>query len=134
MGQLYFEILGVFDNDQLQWYVKDKRKLALYFTASWCGLSAAIRSTIYRLSQKYKDIIFLEAYIEDFSVSISRAKDVMIINVSIQDVLDEYGVRTTPTVVFFQDGERLNAIVGPNPYEIYAETIDTIFTQLTCIK
>ncbi|CEG67703.1 hypothetical protein RMATCC62417_04095 [Rhizopus microsporus] len=111
MGQLYFEILGVFDNDQLQWYVKDKRKLALYFTASWCGLSAAIRSTIYRLSQKYKDIIFLEAYIEDFS-----------------DVLDEYGVRTTPTVVFFQDGERLNAIVGPNPYEIYAETIDTIFT------
>ncbi|CAO3663673.1 hypothetical protein G6F70_002414 [Rhizopus microsporus] len=110
MGQLYFEIMGVFDNNELQWYVKDKRKLALYFTASWCGLSLAIRSTIYTLSQKYKDVIFLEVSIDYFS-----------------DVLDEYGVRTTPIVVFFQNGERLNAIVGPTPYEIYAENIDTIF-------
>lgn len=83
MGRLYFEIMGVLDNDQLQRFVKDERKLALYFTAPGCGLSAAIRSTIYRLSQEYKDIHFLEVDIEYFSVSISRAKDVMIINVSI---------------------------------------------------
>lgn len=68
------------------------------FYATWCGPCKAIGPIFDDLATKVPEAQFAR-------VDVDRA----------EDVAREYGISAMPTILFFQDGEKVDTIVGANP-------------------
>ncbi|KAI4343173.1 hypothetical protein MLD38_027707 [Melastoma candidum] len=78
--------------------VRDESSPAvLYFTAAWCGPCRLISPVIEELNQKYP-------HVTTYKVDIDQE--------GIQGKLMELGINSVPTLHFFQDGKKVEEIVG----------------------
>lgn len=78
------------------------------FTAKWCGPCRKIAPFMEEISQNYQENV------EVFKVDIDRSKP----------LAKKYAIRSIPAVLFFQNGEVVETIVGVQPYEKFVSTID----------
>lgn len=78
--------------------IKNTKKLSVVdFYATWCGPCKAIAPVFETLAQKIPEVEFAR-------VDVDRAEDVAM----------EYGITAMPTILFFQEGQKVDSIVGAN--------------------
>lgn len=78
--------------------IGNKKKVSIVdFYATWCGPCKAIAPIFDALAQKIPEAEFAR-------VDVDRA----------EDVAREYGITAMPTILFFQEGEKVSTIVGAN--------------------
>jgi thioredoxin 1 len=78
------------------------------FWAPWCGPCHVLAPTIERLA-------------DDYQGSVRVAK----LNVDVSPMIaSRFGVRSIPSVLFFQDGELVDTVVGVVPYAALAARIE----------
>lgn len=79
--------------------IDNKEKVSVVdFYATWCGPCKAIAPIFDALAQKVPEAQFAR-------VDVDNA----------EDVAREYGITAMPTILFFQNGEKVDTIVGANP-------------------
>ncbi|WP_343327919.1 thioredoxin [Leptolyngbya sp. CCY15150] len=77
-------------------------------TATWCGPCKMIAPLIDQLADDYSD----------------RAKVLKLDLDANKEVAKRYGIRSIPAVMFFQQGEVAETIVGAKKYDDYAAALD----------
>lgn len=86
------------DLQQFTKTIGNKQQLSVVdFYATWCGPCKAIAPIFEQLAVKVPEVEFAR-------VDVDRA----------EDVAREYGITAMPTILFFQDGEKVDTIVGAN--------------------
>ncbi|KAF5210526.1 mitochondrial thioredoxin [Clavispora lusitaniae] len=86
------------DLPQLTSIINSKDKVSVVdFYATWCGPCKAIPPIFETLAQRIPEVQFAR-------VDVDRATD----------VAAEYGITAMPTILFFQDGLKVDTIVGAN--------------------
>lgn len=88
----------VSDLAQFNGLVSAKDKVSVVdFYATWCGPCKAIAPIFEALAEKVPEVQFAR-------VDVDRA----------EAVAAEYGITAMPTILFFQDGEKVDTVVGAN--------------------
>lgn len=86
-----------------QTVIGNKSKLSIVdFYATWCGPCKAIAPVFEKLAEKIPEVDFAR-------VDVDQAGD----------VAQEYAVNAMPTFIMFQDGEKVEAIVGADLRKIF---------------
>lgn len=80
------------------------------FSATWCGPCQQLTPIIEQLAEEYSG-----------SVKVGKVD----IDQSSQ-VASEYGIMSVPTVLFFKGGQRVDAVLGLNPKNVYKTKIDAL--------
>ena len=80
--------------------LKEKGKVLVDFNATWCGPCRMMGPIIEELSDKIDKVKF---------VSIDIDKE--------EDLSEDYGIMSIPTIVLFENGEEVNRNVGFLPEE-----------------
>jgi thioredoxin 1 len=83
------------------------------YTATWCGPCRLVAPLIEQLAQEYQD----------------RVKVVKIDVDGNKDSAKKYEVKSIPAVLFFQQGQLVEKIVGKTGYENYKETLEKYIGQ-----
>lgn len=78
------------------------------FTAKWCGPCRKIAPFMEDIAQTYQDRV------EVVKVDVDQSKP----------LAKKYGIRSIPAVLFFQNGDLVETIVGVQPYEKFVSTVD----------
>lgn len=78
------------------------------FTAKWCGPCRKITPFMEEIAQTYEDSV------EVVKVDVDRSKS----------LAKKYSIRSIPAVLFFQNGEVVETIVGVQSYENFVSTVD----------
>jgi len=78
------------------------------FWAAWCGPCKMLGPTIEELSKEYKDKAIIG------KVNVDEA----------QDIAQEYGVMSIPSVMVFKGGEVVDSSVGVKQKSYYAKVLD----------
>lgn len=76
------------------------------FTAMWCAPCRMVAPVLNQLSEELPDVKFETVDIDENP-----------------DLVNEYGIRTVPTVLIIKDGEVKETIIGANPKKRYMEAI-----------
>ncbi|HEY9878517.1 MAG TPA: thioredoxin [Leptolyngbyaceae cyanobacterium] len=77
-------------------------------TATWCGPCKLIAPLIDQLADEYSDRVKV------FKLDLDTNKE----------VAKRYGIRSIPAVIFFNQGEAAETLVGAKKYEEYNETLN----------
>ncbi|KAF3390203.1 Thioredoxin [Penicillium rolfsii] len=72
--------------------------------AEWCGPCLAIAPKVEEFSNKYPQAKF-------YKVDVDK----------VDDVAQELGIRAMPTILFFNNGEKITEVVGAQPHAIEKE-------------
>ncbi|KAJ2071628.1 hypothetical protein IW146_006368 [Coemansia sp. RSA 922] len=72
-------------------------KVAVDFTASWCGPCRQMSPIFSDLSSEHRDVLFLSVDIDN-----------------VRDVAQAYGISSLPTFKFFYGGREYQTVVGAN--------------------
>lgn len=81
------------------------------FFAIWCGPCKMLSPVLERIENKYEDsIAFTKVDIDEF-----------------EEIADEYGIMSVPTLLFFDKGKLVRTEVGFMPFEKLEEIIETEF-------
>ncbi|MEM7727227.1 MAG: thioredoxin domain-containing protein [Cyanobacteria bacterium P01_A01_bin.45] len=86
--------------------IESHKLVIVDFTAKWCGPCTQINPSIEKLAKEY------EGRAEVVTVDIDTDKP----------AAKKYGIRNIPSVLFFQEGHRVDTIVGVVPYKKFTET------------
>lgn len=78
-------------------FVGTKKVSVVDFYATWCGPCKAIAPVFDALAQKVPEAQFARVDVD-----------------AAETVAGEYGITAMPTILFFQDGEKVDTIVGAN--------------------
>jgi thioredoxin 1 len=78
--------------------------------AAWCAPCRAIAPTIESLAQTYQGRAVVGKL--DFDANPVTA--------------EQYGVRSIPTILFFQDGVEVDRVVGAHPLPVFVERLDRV--------
>lgn len=73
----------------------NQKLIVLDWSASWCGPCKKIAPEFEKLSEQYKDVVFLKADVDELSDSAAKA-----------------GVESMPTFQFIKDGELVHSFAG----------------------
>ena len=80
------------------------------FTAKWCGPCRKIAPFMEEIAQVYQDRV------EVVKVDIDQSKP----------LAKKYSIRNIPAVLFFQNGDVVETIVGVQSYEKFVSTVDKL--------
>ena len=97
-----------FDNTSLEEKIKSGQPVVVDFWAEWCGPCRMLGPTIEELSSEYAG----KAEVGKLNVDEN------------QESAAKYGVRSIPTVIFFNNGEVVEKFTGVAPKSTYQEKID----------
>ena len=105
------EIVIEFSDDNFELEVlKADVPVLVDFWAEWCGPCKALAPTVAELAEEYKD-----------KVKVGK------VNVdSNGNIATNYGVRSIPTLLIFQNGTILNQIVGNVPKESITKLLNEV--------
>ena len=81
---------------ELNQALKQDKPILLDFYANWCGPCRILLPTVERLSEKYNDDF------QFFKINVD----------SNQEIAQQFGVRSIPSLFFIQDGEVQENVVG----------------------
>jgi thioredoxin 1 len=93
--------------------IKNNDVVVADFWAPWCGPCRMIAPIIEELSEEYKD------------------KGVVIGKVNTDEapeIAGQFGIRSIPTVIFFKNGEAVDAMIGAAPKQMYVEKIEALLS------
>jgi len=102
-----------FNNQNFKDTIKNNEVVVVDFWAPWCGPCRMIAPIIEELAEEYKD------------------KGVVIGKVNTDEapeIAGEFGIRSIPTVIFFKNGEVVDAMVGAAPKQMYIEKIESLLS------
>ncbi len=101
------------NNQNFKDTIKNNEVVVVDFWAPWCGPCRMIAPIIEELAEEYKD------------------KGVVIGKVNTDEapeIAGEFGIRSIPTVIFFKNGEVVDAMVGAAPKQMYIEKIESLLS------
>ncbi len=93
--------------------IKNNEVVVVDFWAPWCGPCRMIAPIIEELSEEYKE------------------KDVVVGKVNTDEapeIAGQFGIRSIPTVIFFKNGEAVDAMIGAAPKQMYVEKIEALLS------
>ena len=93
--------------------VKNNEVVVVDFWAPWCGPCRMIAPIIEELSEEYKE------------------KGVVVGKVNTDEapeIAGQFGIRSIPTVIFFKNGEAVDAMIGAAPKQMYVEKINALLS------
>jgi len=93
--------------------VKNNEVVVVDFWAPWCGPCRMIAPIIEELSEEYKE------------------KGVVVGKVNTDEapeIAGQFGIRSIPTVIFFKNGEAVDAMIGAAPKQMYVEKIEALLS------
>ena len=80
--------------------ISSKSKVVVKFGASWCGPCKAIAPILDEIAEENPELSIYEVDIEEED-----------------DLVNDYGIRNIPTLIFFQDGAIKSKLVGMHQKE-----------------
>ncbi|MDR2034203.1 MAG: thioredoxin [Helicobacteraceae bacterium] len=83
------------------------------FWAPWCGPCRMVTPTVDELAKIY------EGKVKIGKVNVDEN----------QELAARFGVRSIPTILFFQKGEQADSIVGVQPKRVFEEKLDKLLSQ-----
>jgi len=93
--------------------IKNNEVVVVDFWAPWCGPCRMIAPIIEELSEEYKD----------------RGVVVGKVNTDeAPEIAGQFGIRSIPTVIFFKNGEAVDAMIGAAPKQMYVEKIEALLS------
>ncbi|GAB6074145.1 thioredoxin [Nautilia lithotrophica] len=93
--------------------VKNNDVVVVDFWAPWCGPCRMIAPIIEELAEEYKE------------------KGVVVGKVNTDEapeIAGQFGIRSIPTVIFFKNGEAVDAMIGAAPKQMYVEKIEALLS------
>ncbi|WP_456480122.1 thioredoxin [Nautilia sp.] len=93
--------------------VKNNNVVVVDFWAPWCGPCRMIAPIIEELAEEYKE------------------KGVVVGKVNTDEapeIAGQFGIRSIPTVIFFKNGEAVDAMIGAAPKQMYVEKIEALLS------
>ena len=93
--------------------VKNNEVVVVDFWAPWCGPCRMIAPIIEELAEEYKE------------------KGVVVGKVNTDEapeIAGQFGIRSIPTVIFFKNGEAVDAMIGAAPKQMYVEKIEALLS------
>ncbi|MEU1073506.1 MULTISPECIES: thioredoxin domain-containing protein [unclassified Streptomyces] len=88
-------VLEVTSAEQFEEMLRANEKVAVMFTATWCGPGRLISPAFKQLSEQYKDIMF---------VSVDADK--------VAPAAQKHSIRSMPTFIYFKNGEKSGDLLG----------------------
>ncbi|KAI7882731.1 thioredoxin-like protein [Lichtheimia hyalospora FSU 10163] len=77
--------------------ISENKKVVIDFHATWCGPCKLIAPKFKAFALEHSDVVFAKVDVDE-----------------VPDVAAEVAVRAMPTFVFYQDGQKVDDVVGAN--------------------
>lgn len=87
------------DDDSYQQTIEEDRLVLLDFWADWCGPCTALEPVIEELAQEYPSLTVGKVDTEENKAA-----------------MDEFGIKSIPTIILFEHGEPVEVFAGKVPY------------------
>ncbi len=98
------------DDEALRQYLKDRKQaLLLSFWAPWCGTSTALDPLLQEIAHDYQKRLTVSRMNVDENAHAPA----------------EYGVRSIPHLILFQDGTEVASVCGSQPKSKIVEFLET---------
>lgn len=96
------------DETEFDSFITNESVVVVDCTASWCGPCKLVAPLMDRLAEEYVD----------------RAKVFKLDLDSNKAIAKRFGIKSIPAVMFFQQGELKETVVGAKPYEEFSTAIE----------
>ena len=93
--------------------VKNNEVVVVDFWAPWCGPCRMIAPIIEELAEEFKDK----------GVAVGKVN-----TDEAPEIAGQFGIRSIPTVIFFKNGEAVDAMIGAAPKQMYVEKINALLS------
>ncbi len=97
-------------SEELEAAKKDKSAMVVDFWAEWCAPCKMVEPIIESLAESYGDEVFFG------KVNVDKERDAAV----------EYQVSSIPTILFFNDGEVIDKVIGAIPEDQLKEKVEEI--------
>ncbi|OHB63307.1 MAG: thioredoxin [Planctomycetes bacterium RBG_13_60_9] len=90
-----------------------KQPVLVDFYADWCGPCRMLAPTAEKLAKEYSG----RAVVAKVNVD------------ELSEVAGRYGIQSIPAVLFFQDGQKVEHLIGVRPQNEYAKVLDKLLAK-----
>lgn len=94
--------------------IDNEKPVLVEFFTEWSGSAFLIAELLYQLEKQYKD------YVKFVLVNVDESPE----------ILEDYGVKKIPTILFFKEGEVINQLEGTPSRVKIKEVLDNIIEQI----
>ena len=100
------------DSSNFDEFIKNKKIAVVDFWAEWCAPCFLLAPIIEELAKDYPNVGFGKLNSDESP-----------------DIAGRYGVMSLPTVIFFKDGEPVDAVIGAVPREVIEERLKVLLNE-----